>query len=269
MARDADRALAAIAAARKASRAHVWAAARADAPSHEIDERAPLVIDLDATLVSAHSEKEQAAPTYKRGFGLHPLCAFVDHGPAGTAEALAVLLRPGNAGSNTAADHISLTPQALAAVPGIHASRPGRKVLIRTDSGGGTHAFMDWLARRGLQYSIGFVLPADIPAQYAKISAAAWTPAYDPQGRAREGADVAHITGLLDLNGYPDRMRVIIRRERPHPGAQLPAHLSLNLGEHHRDASLSSMLTALTPAGKLSTSSSTNGVVRMAIAARP
>lgn len=221
LARDADRALGAIAAARKAARAHVWAAAGQDAPSHQIDDRAPLVIDIDATLVTAHSEKEQAAPTYKRGFGFHPLCAFVDHGPGGTGEALAMLLRPGNAGSNTAADHITLTRQALQAVPGINASRPGKKVLVRTDSGGGTHAFMDWLARRGLQYSIGFILPADMTALYSKIPTGAWTAAYDPQGDPREGADVADITSLLDLSAYPERMRVIIRRERPHPGAQL------------------------------------------------
>ena len=221
LARDADRALAAIAAARKAARAHVWASADQDAPHRGIDERAPLIIDIDATLVAAHSEKEQAAPTYKRGFGFHPLCAFVDHGPSGTGEALAVLLRPGNAGSNTAADHITLARQALTALPGINASRPGKKVLIRTDSGGGTHAFMDWLHRRGLQFSVGFVLPADMPELYQKIPTAAWALAYDQDGDPREGADVADITDLLDLAGYPARTRVIIRRERPHPGAQL------------------------------------------------
>jgi hypothetical protein len=62
-----------------------------------------LVIDIDATLVTAHSDKKSAAATYKRGFGFHPLCTFADHGPAGTGEPLAMLLRPGNAGSNTAA----------------------------------------------------------------------------------------------------------------------------------------------------------------------
>ncbi len=82
------------------------------------DAAAPLIIDLDATLVTAHSDKENAAPTFKRGFGFHPLWAFVDHGPAGTGEPLAVLLRPGNAGSNTAADHITVIRQALAQLPG-------------------------------------------------------------------------------------------------------------------------------------------------------
>lgn len=221
LAADADRVLAAIAAARRAARGHVWANAGMSAPDHQVSARDPLVIDLDATLVTAHSEKEQAGPTYKRGFGFHPLCAFVDHGPGGTGEALAIMLRPGNAGSNTAADHISLTRQALKAVPGIRAPRPGKKVLIRADSAGGTHAFLDWLHARGLQYSIGFVLPEAMPALYRTIPAKAWTPAVDEHLDPREGADVADITELLDLEGYPARMRVIVRRERPHPGAQL------------------------------------------------
>ncbi len=67
------------------------------------------MIDLDATLVTAHSEKEAAAPTYKRGFGFHPLLAYADHGDGGTGEPVAALLRPGNAGSNTAADHMGLS----------------------------------------------------------------------------------------------------------------------------------------------------------------
>ena len=221
LAGDAERVLAAIAAARRAARSHVWAHAGKSAPDHQIDAGSPLIIDLDATLVTAHSEKEQAAATYKRGFGFHPLCAFVDHGPGGTGEALAIMLRPGNAGSNTAADHISLTRQALKAVPRIRACRPGKKVLIRADSAGGTHAYVDWLHARGLQYSVGFVLPETMPDLYRTIPKKAWTPAVDEDQAPREGADVADITDLLDLAGYPDGMRVIVRRERPHPGAQL------------------------------------------------
>jgi hypothetical protein len=100
----------------------------------------PLVIDDDATLVTAHSEKEQAAPTFKRGFGFHPIWTFADHGGAGTGEPLAVLLRPGNAGSNTAADHIAVIKAALAQLPGHRGGRrPGRKILIRTDAAGATH----------------------------------------------------------------------------------------------------------------------------------
>ena len=113
MAADVPRALAAISAARAAARGRAWALAGEHAPDYGIDAGRPLVIDVDATLVTAHSDKEGAAPTFKRGFGHHPLWAFVDHGTEGTGEPLSVLLRPGNAGSNTAADHISVLREAL------------------------------------------------------------------------------------------------------------------------------------------------------------
>ena len=100
-------------------------------------------MDLDATVVTAHSEKAQATPTWKKTFGFHPLAAFADHGPAGSGEPLAIMLRPGNAGSNTAADHIEVARLALAQLP----AHLRRKVLIRADSGGGTHEFLAWLAK--------------------------------------------------------------------------------------------------------------------------
>ena len=100
LAGDVDQVLAAIDTARAEARARVWALAGQQAPDHGADSKSPLVVDLDATLVTSHSEKEQAAPTFKRGFGFHPLCAFVDHGAQGTGEPLAILLRAGNAGSN-------------------------------------------------------------------------------------------------------------------------------------------------------------------------
>ena len=117
LAEDADKAIKAIAAARQRARAKVWGLAGEHAPDHEATAEDPLVIDLDASLITAHSEKQRAAPTFKRGFGFHPLMAFADHGPDGTGEALVVHLRPGNAGSNTAADHITVTKQALAQLP--------------------------------------------------------------------------------------------------------------------------------------------------------
>ena len=123
-----------------------------------------MVIDLDATLVTAHSEKEHAAPTFKRGYGFHPLTAFVDHGPAGTGEPLAILLRPGNAGSNTATDHITVVKAALAQLPGHRpGQRHGRKVLIRTDGAGGTKQLIEWLTSQRLSYSVGFTLPVNTP----------------------------------------------------------------------------------------------------------
>jgi len=225
LAKDAERVLAAVAAARKAARAQAWAMAGDDAPNHAVSVDDPLIVDLDATLVTAHSEKEQAAPTFKRGYGFHPLCAFLDHGPDGTGEALALRLRPGNAGSNTAADHIAITRDALAALPSISASRPGRKVLIRADGGGGTKEFLGWLTRRGVSYSIGFTLPDRMPMLYQGVPEQAWQAAVDADGDVRDGAGVVDLTGVLrfqgPLDGWPAGMRVIVRRERPHPGAQL------------------------------------------------
>jgi hypothetical protein len=122
-----------------------------------------LVIDLDATLVTAHSDKENARPTYKHGYNFHPLTAFVDHGAVGTGEPLAIQLRAGNAGSNTAVDHIEVIRQALRQLPGYRTgTRPGRKVLVRTDGAGYSHAFLTWLTAQRLSYSIGFGLPDDI-----------------------------------------------------------------------------------------------------------
>lgn len=221
LAADIDQVEKAIAGARAAARTRVWALAGQHAPDHAASAANPLVIDLDATLVTAHSDKEQAAATFKRGYGFHPVCAFVDHGPDGAGEPLAMLLRPGNAGSNTAVDHEQVIKAALAAVPGIKASRPGKKVLVRTDGAGGTKELLWFLHRRGVSYSIGWTLPGNTPELYRLIPDDVWQSAYNADGHARDGADVAELTDLLTLAGYPPGMRVIVRRERPHPGAQL------------------------------------------------
>ncbi|MCT1655774.1 transposase, partial [Brachybacterium muris] len=126
----------AISKARRAAREQAWALAGDHSSTVGASVKSPLVIDLDATLITAHSEKEQAAPTFKRGFGYHPLCAFLDHGSEGTGEPLAIQLRPGNAGSNTAADHITVTKAALAQLPPAllaRSRRGSKKILIRTD----------------------------------------------------------------------------------------------------------------------------------------
>ena len=222
LAADAPAALNAIHTARAAARARVWGLAGEHAPDHTADAASPLVLDIDATLVTSHSEKEQSAPTFKRGFGHHPLWAFVDHGAAGSGEPLAVLLRAGNAGSNTSADHITVARQALAQLPGHRpGTRPGRKILIRTDGAGASHKFLDWLHGQRLSYSIGFGLPGNTADLLTQIPAEVWTPAYDANDQIRDGAWVAELTGLLDLTGWPPGMRVIARKERPHPGAQL------------------------------------------------
>ena len=222
LAADAPAALAAIASARATARATAWSLAGEQAPDHGAGAASPVVIDVDATLVTAHSEKESAAPTFKRGFGFHPLWSFVDHGAEGTGEPLAFLLRAGNAGSNTVADHQAVIRAALAQLPGGH--RRGKKVLVRIDGAGGTHELLAWLTRRRLSYSVGFSLPGDLASiqkKLASIPADAWTPAYDADRCVRPGAFVAELTGLFDLSGWPPGMRLIVRKERPHPGAQL------------------------------------------------
>jgi len=135
-----------------------------------------VIVDLDATLVGSHSEKEQAAPTYKKGFGFHPLWSFVDHGAAGTGEPLSVMLRPGNAGSNTATDHITVVKAALAQLPAHRrGKRVGRKVLIRTDRAGCTHKVLTWMSGQRLSYSVGFPLPHNTSDLLELIPADVWT----------------------------------------------------------------------------------------------
>ncbi|PFG33032.1 IS1380 family transposase [Sanguibacter antarcticus] len=222
LAADAPAALRAIDTARAAARARAWHLAGGHAPDHDASVGNPLVIDLDATLVTAHSEKENAAPTFKRGFGFHPLAAFVDHGAAGTGEPLAIMLRKGNAGSNTAADHITVVRDALAQLPGHHGrTRGSKKILIRTDGAGGTKALLEWLTPQRLAYSVGFTLPENTPDLLARIPERVWAPALDAHDQVRDGAWVAELTDLMDLTAWPAGMRVIVRKERPHPGAQL------------------------------------------------
>jgi len=210
LAADVPAVLKAIDTARAAARDQAWRLAADHAPDHGTDAKHPLIIDLDATLVTSHSDKEHAAPTFKRGYGFHPLCAFLDHSPDGTGEPLAILLRPGNAGSNTATDHITVIRQALAQLPGHRpAHRPGRKILIRTDGAGGTRRLIEWLTGQRLSYSVGFTLPANTPGLLAKIPQNGWTPAYDAHDQVRDSAWVAELTGLIDLSGESTRLQSI------------------------------------------------------------
>ncbi|WP_405576098.1 IS1380 family transposase [Streptomyces sp. NBC_01167] len=179
-----------------------------------------LVLDLDATLVTCHSEKEQAAPTYKGGFGFHPLLCFL----ANTGEAMSGRLRPGNSGANTATDHITVLDQALAQIPDAH--RHGTEILIRADSAGSAKAFLTHvrdLRKRGVRtyFSVGYSVTEPVRRAIRAMPGRLWHPALDQDGTLRDGAEVAELTGMLDLAGYPTGTRVIVRRERPHPGAQL------------------------------------------------
>jgi hypothetical protein len=216
LAAGAPQALKAIRSARAAARQRAWELAGDAAPGAN---GGLVTVDIDATIVTSCSEKEQAMPTWKKTYGHHPLTVFADHGPDGTGEPLAVMLRAGNAGPDTASDHIEATRLALAQLP----RHLRRRVLIRADSGGGTHDCLAWLTKPGrrLAYSVGFTITEDAQDAILNIPARAWTPAYDADGLVRPGAWVAEITGMLDLSGWPPGMRVIVRKERPHPGAQL------------------------------------------------
>jgi hypothetical protein len=200
--------LAGIRAARAQARARAW---QAGAHTDGL-----LLLDIDATLLDAHSDKQGAAGTYKHGYGFHPLACYLDRGD-GTGEALAGVLRPGNAGANTAADHVQVLDLALAQLPRAARDQP---VLVRADSAGATHTFVNHLRQRGIRFSIS--LPADerVRAAVLAVDQAAWQPAIDPDGTPRPGAEVAALP-TLDLGGWPAGTRAICRREDPHPGAQL------------------------------------------------
>jgi Transposase DDE domain group 1 len=219
LAEDADRAVTAIRAARADARARVWQVA--GTPRQD----GLVVLDLDATLVIAHSDKEWAAKTWKKTFGFHPLLGYIDHGDGGTGEPVAGLLRRGNAGSNTTADHIDVLDQALAQLPDqIRAAdeHGKRAILVRTDAAGATHGFTQRIVGLGMQFSVGAYLHHfDIPTVLARIPTTAWTPAYNADGKPRDGAWVCEVTNLANLTAWPEGTRLILRKERPHPGAQL------------------------------------------------
>jgi Transposase DDE domain group 1 len=246
-----DRMQARIAAAVNRARRHAWAQAAArhgGLPPVRVADKVlegVTCIRLDATVVTAHSDKELAEPNFK-GYGHHPLLATCDN----TAEPLAWMLRPGSAGSNTAADHLRLLREAIAALP--PAFR--RRLMITCDGAGASHDLITELdrlaARPGYQvvYSVGWELGAREKAAIAKVPEHAWEAAVDGRGQARERraddacpdercchrqcwieeAHVTELTGLLregpagdQLKAWPKTMRIFARRERPHPGAQL------------------------------------------------
>ncbi len=198
-------ALTALRQARAQVREHVWMLAGDAAP----DAAGQVVVDLDGVLVIARSEKQDAAATWKKAFGHHPLKGFVDHGRGGSGEPVAGLLRPGKAGSNTAAYHLEAARLALARLPEKY--RRGRQTLIRTDSGGGTHQFADCLAARGrwLSYSVGMTITDAIHQAVLKVPASAWTPAVEPDGEIRDGAWVAELDGDC-LKDWPQGMRLVV-----------------------------------------------------------
>lgn len=195
-----------IKAARAEARRRAWAAG-ADPGFY--------VIDIDATLVESHSDKQGAAGTYKGGFGFHPLLAYLD----ATGECLAAVLRPGNAGSNTAADHIQVLKDALEQIP---VDPHSTEVTARADTAGCTKAFLAECRQRGVRFCVGHPLSIEIAQAIARVPDARWQQALSADGTEhRDHAQVAEITKHTDLSQFPDGCRMIARREQPHPGAQL------------------------------------------------
>src|SRR4051794_24375187 len=176
---------------------------------------ARLTIDVDATLICAHSEKEGAAGTYKGGYGFHPLLGYADE----TREALGGLLRPGNAGANTAADHQAVLDLALAQIPAEHVETIA--ILVRADTAGATHRLIDYCREANLRFSVGYELTEPVRAAILELPEDAWVAALEQDGGDRPNGQVAEITDRVDLSTWPEGSRLIVRRERPHPGAQL------------------------------------------------
>ena len=179
-----------------------------------------LVVDIDATLVTSHSDKDGASPTYKRGFGFHPMLAYLDTpgiGPGGLP--LAGRLRPGNAGANTAADHIAVLDDALEVLPREVCEHA--EIVVRCDSAGATHAFLDHCRAARIRFSVGLQLTEALREQILATKPDWWAPALAADGSSRDNGQVVEITDRLDRSAWPEGSRVIVRRERPHPGAQL------------------------------------------------
>ncbi|HUO37745.1 MAG TPA: IS1380 family transposase [Mycobacterium sp.] len=214
--------LVAVDKARARVRRHVWSLLPGGVPAScvaDTDLGETVVLDVDATVVVAHSEKESAAPTFKGSFGFHPIGVWCDN----TTELLAARLRPGNAGANTTADHLDVLAAAIGQIPARHR----KHLLIRADGAGASHGLLDWITAqnqirgRKVEYSVGFALTEALRQAIVLVPEKVWEPALDADGGVRTGGDVAELTGLLNLSSWPAGMRVIVRRERPHPGAQL------------------------------------------------
>lgn len=223
-----------IARVRAKTREHVWSLIvkrHGRIPPSRVADRdlgKTIVIRIDASLVIAHSDKELAAGTYKGTWGHHPLMAWCDN----TGESLAFLLRTGGAGSNTTADHIDVVNEAIGQIP----ARYRRDLLITTDGAGSSHGLVSHLSTRNsrpgyrVHYSIGWDLGERERAALGRVPTTAWDHVLDTDGAPRDlgEAGVVELTALLrehpagdKLVGWPPDLRIIARREKPHPGAQL------------------------------------------------
>ena len=129
------------------------------------------------------------------------------------------MLRPGNAGANTAADHKTVLDRALAQIPAEYIE--SLEILVRADSAGATHGLVDYCREANMRFSVGYELTESVRTAILQTPADAWVQALDQDGSARENGQVVELTDRLDLSSWPEGCRLIVRRERPHPGAQL------------------------------------------------
>jgi hypothetical protein len=227
LAGDVEAAISVIRQARARARAVLWSRRRPVAGTPGRRAGGQVIIDIDATLVAAHSDKQGAEPTFKRGFGFAPMCAFLDHGEHGSGECLAIDLRPGKASPWNSADHIATLDNALVQLP----EHERGQVLVRADTGACSKVFLHRITDLGLEYSIGFQAQDTVKAAIEAIPEQAWRAALDADGGPCDGAQVAELTAWMPSptiktsrpgpQHWPAGMRVIARRERPHPGAQL------------------------------------------------
>jgi Transposase DDE domain group 1 len=195
-----------LAAARAKARAEAWAAG-ADPGVY--------VVDIDATLVEPHSEKQDAEANYKHGFGFAPVLAYLD----ATGEALAGLLRPGNAPPGKAEDLVGVLDEALEQLP---VDPRSKQVVIRSGSAGHSHEFVAGCRGRHARFIVGAPLVEEFQLALWDLPGQRWAPAISADGMdERDHVQVAEITDLVDLSGWPDGTRAITRREEAHPGAQL------------------------------------------------
>ncbi|MEU8252412.1 IS1380 family transposase [Nonomuraea sp. NPDC048916] len=170
-----------------------------------------IVIDLDATLITAHSGKQGASATFKKGYGFHPLAAWC----AQTQECLAMLLRTGSAGSNTVTDHVRVLTEAIAQVPDVFRA----KLWIRIDGAGATHDLVEHMkglntTRRTVRFTVGWKITDTDETAIAKLPETAWQAAVRQDGEVHEHAQVAELTGL-DARAQLWGVRLLVRRVRP------------------------------------------------------
>ncbi|PQZ86552.1 IS1380 family transposase [Arthrobacter sp. MYb222] len=207
-------------------RSKVWTAAGPRNPAQHATANNPLIIDIDASLVHVHSDKEHSAGTYKGGYGFSPMIAMAGYGkPNGTGEVLAVHLRPGNKGANSAASHIEVLTQSLAQLPDDfydeHGNLIGEKILVRTDSAGSSREFLHHLDSLGIQFSTSYSLPV-VKERFIRWidEKKYWEPALDADGVQRDNAWVIDASKVIELKDYPPGTRIYVRAEPLHPGAK-------------------------------------------------